>query len=88
MPKIDSDTVVLVIDRLVGDIYPIGDSTIDEQRYENLKLMEQVLDILVGRMSVVAKDSDSPFASCRRLGDSAESWMSDTKEYLACRLSK
>jgi len=50
----ESEAVIEVIEKLVGDINPAGATHIDEKRFENLQVMCLVVDELLDRIEKVA----------------------------------
>ena len=49
----DSETIIKVLDKLIGSVEPYGDSYIDECRLKHLKLMGPVLMHLISRYARV-----------------------------------
>lgn len=59
--------IVKVIDKLVGGINPIADSSYDDKVFDNINLMGSVVDILVCRIgNMVCENQDSQFASVEK----------------------
>lgn len=54
--KLDSNTILQVVERLVGPIQPVGETHTDDVRYENLEVMCQLANKLVQEIDRVAYD--------------------------------
>jgi len=71
-----------IVNKLVGDIRPIGESNHDEKSLESLKVMCELIDKLIFKVAVVAKGSDSYEASVKAHGEYAEKFISELKKSL------
>lgn len=71
-----------VLNILVGDIEPVGDSSIDKSRYNNLCNLLDSLDSLLSDIVKLQKYYDSPADSESRVGKQVRNWMKDTVAYL------
>lgn len=59
-----------IVDKLIGDIEPVGDTTIDEERFENLKAYCELIDKMVSKVDDVAcKNENSRLASVKKSND-------------------
>ena len=71
----DADTVYEVIKRLTGSIYPIGETNADNKRYENLKVLLDVIDTLLKDIdNVVYNNCNAHQYSIKRSVDEVEKW--------------
>jgi len=66
-----------VVRRLVGPIDPVGDQGIDNKRFENLKVMTKLVDILVGDLDCVAENKLRNEFSMKRAGEFADKFLDD-----------
>lgn len=67
-----SETIVEVVKRLIGGIDPIGETNTDNKRFENLKVMTEVVDVLLTDIGWVAENNkDRGEYSRKRAGDFA-----------------
>lgn len=65
----DAKTIVEIVNKLVGDINPAGESHIDEVRFENLKIMCEVTESLLHAIDNVAYVNKKKHeASCKKAG--------------------
>lgn len=68
-----------VVDKLVGKIEPTGDTSVDEERFENLKAYCELINEMVKRVDDVAYNNmDSSLASVKRSNDYISSFLTDT----------
>lgn len=59
--------IVKVIDKLVGGINPIADSSYDSKVFDNINLMGSVIDTLVCRIgNMVCDNQDSQYGSVQK----------------------
>ena len=59
-----------IVDKLIGDIGPVGDTAIDEERFENLKAYCELIDEMVSKVDDVAcKNENSRLASVKKAND-------------------
>ncbi len=64
-----------VIIKLIGPVFPAGDSTRDEERLNNLKVMCEVLDGLIRKVGEVSTCKNSPEHSVQRAGNYAAEFL-------------
>lgn len=65
-----------VVKKLIGDIRPIGDSSYDKYRLENLKAMCELMDEIHSAIDSVAYDfKDSKRASVKACSDYANEFL-------------
>jgi hypothetical protein len=69
-----------IVKKLIGPIIPVGDSNIDEQRFENLKNTTELLDKLFFDINQVAQYSNSQESSCSRSGKYAKEYLKNLEE--------
>lgn len=67
-----------VLDKLIGPIYPAGDSALDYKRLENLQIAINVAEDLIYKIQMVANRSDAIEYSINKAGTKAERFL----EYL------
>lgn len=78
----DSETVIKVIDALVGSIEPYGSSHIDKERIENLRVLLEVMDEYIAEIDKVVKYRNRTEYSMREMGEMAYDWFLDLKGYV------
>jgi hypothetical protein len=71
-------TLEEIILKLVGPIEPIGDSRVDEERFENLNNLCDLVDHLVSYIDHVGCNKDRVECSMRRAGEYADNFLSET----------
>ena len=79
--------IVKVVNKLVGGIEPIADSSYDSKIFDNINLMGSVVDTLVCRIgNMVYDNQDSKFASVEKCTSRAKEILETIKvninEYL------
>lgn len=79
--------IVKVVDKLVGEINPIADSSHDSKVFDNINLMGSVIDTLVCRIgNMVCDNQDSQFSSVEKCTSRAieilETIKANINEYL------
>lgn len=59
-----------IVDKLIGDIEPVGDTTIDEERFENMKAYCELINEMVSKVDDVAYNNrNSTLASVKKAND-------------------
>ena len=69
-----------IVQKLVGSITPAGESHLDTQRLENLKVMCSLVDDLVYKINFVTRDKDRYEASMKEIGVYAQKFLDNLKE--------
>jgi hypothetical protein len=72
--------VIDVVNKLIGPIEPVADSSIDYKRLENLRAYCSVVDKMLFEIQMVANRRDSKFASVMTAGHFAHKFLNDIKE--------
>lgn len=80
MSNLEPEVILQVVNKLIGEIEPVADSSIDNERYENLKLFIKLFDNMYSIIDDIAhKYKDSPFYSAKELGTFAQEYLDDIK---------
>lgn len=70
-----------VVKKLIGDINPIGETNTDNERFENLKKMTDLVDRLLFDIDIVATENiKRPEYSMKRAGEFAGKFFKDLDE--------
>lgn len=70
-----------IIKKLIGPISPIGKTEVDDERFENLKQMCELVDGLLNLIeSVNYHNSDAREFSVKRAADYAKNFIKDIKQ--------
>ena len=72
-------TIVEVVEKLIGYVNPVGDSNEDSKRFENLKELCYVVDMLLGKISSVTGGATSGQHSVKKAADYANKFLKDVK---------
>ena len=78
----NEENVIEVIYKLVGEINPIGETTTDDERYENLNIMIKVVDILVGDINDVTAYRNRVEYSMKKAGIRAAEYIDELRSLL------
>ena len=70
-----------IVMKLTGEIYPLGDSGVDERRLENLDTLPNLLDRLLGKVHRVSLSKDNHQASVAAIGKAADSYLESLSEW-------
>jgi hypothetical protein len=76
----EADTICEVIKELVGPIDPVGDSSVDVHRYQNLLTIQRVVEWCIEEIREVAKNAGSHEASVNQIGATATKFIKSIKE--------
>lgn len=71
-----------IIEKLIGNVQPYGDTNIDKTRYENLDLLGEVVVDLVYLIGGVADYKDDYRSSVKEMGEMAYKDLIIIKEYI------
>lgn len=69
-----------IVQKLVGNITPAGESHLDTQRFENLKTMCDLVEDLVYEINFVARDKDRYESSMAVMGKYADKFLRNLVE--------
>lgn len=71
-------TVVEIVENLIGEITPIGETNEDEVRFENLKLMCDLANSLISKIDNVSyENKDRQEYSIKRAAEYAERFLTE-----------
>ena len=78
---IDAKTIAEIVEKLVGPIYPVGDASQDDARFDSLVRMTDVIDRLLETVEDVACSANvnSQFSSVKKAGRFAQSWLEEVR---------
>ena len=79
-----SYTTIDLIRKLVGSIEPVGDSSIDPKRLENLREQCQIVDGLIEDIEFVSRDIISQEHSVHLAGKTAKEFLKNLKDTWFC----
>jgi len=74
-----------IVQKLVGSIQPAGESHLDTQRLENLKIMCNLVEDLVYEINLVSKDKDRYESSMAVMGKYADKFLCGLLEEIKSR---
>jgi len=66
-----------IVKKLVGKIYPVGETNADNDRFENLKAMTKLVDDLLTDINWVAQQNNRHEYSINRAGQFASSFLDE-----------
>lgn len=70
------------VEKLVGPISPVGETNADDQRFENLREMTNLINHLLDQVRLVAEKKERHEFSIRRAGKYAEEFIVATVSVL------
>lgn len=70
-------TIYEIVKKLTGDISPVGDTCIDEKRFNNLKDVTELVSCLINDIQLVSKRINSYEFSVKRSADFAKDFLSN-----------
>ncbi len=73
-------TIHEIVTTLIGPIEPAGDSCLDDKRFENLKVMTELVGLLVRDIAFVGRSSVSHEYSVKKAGEYANKFLIDELE--------
>lgn len=83
MDKMTSREICKLLDIIVGKTEPIADSTIDNEREENLKTLIDIGDWVLDGLLYAAYHRKDPYYSSHSIGERAYAVMLEWKNWLA-----
>lgn len=88
MKKLTSRDICNLLDILVGNTEPYGDTAIDEVTEQNLKILIDVGDWILDGVLFAADFYKSPMLSMRVIGMRAKRAMFEWRDWLSCKLEE
>jgi hypothetical protein len=79
---LNAENIYEVIEKLVGPIDPVGETTVDEKRFENLKTAILIVDKMIYDICFVSRSSISHEHSVKRSGEHAKKYLEDLSSEL------
>ena len=76
------DTLIEVVDKLTGVCYPYGDTSIDEERYENLQLKITLVAHLLNHIEQAGKLYNKSEFSIQHISNRANGFLADIRDML------
>lgn len=74
-----AETVIEVVEKLIGCVEAIGETNHDNQAYENLDVMIDVCNALLDDIYIASKTKDCPQYSMKQIGCHAFGFIEDLK---------
>ena len=79
--KLSEKQIADLVMTLVGEVKPVGSTHVDDQRFQNLHTLQDVVDILLDEIYFVTADLDQCEYSRRRSAENACNWMQEKKKW-------
>ena len=67
---------------LIGEIEPVGETTTDDKRYDNLLRLQNTVDILLDEISFLLPYQNRPEYSLDRAGTQALVWLEEKRDWI------
>jgi len=77
-----AETIIEVVDELIGEVDAVGSTHIDNERFENLKVMEDLIDAMIVHINYASKTKDYPQYSMAKIGQHAFDYLKDLAGFL------
>lgn len=77
--KLSDEQLADLVMQLNGEINPIGETTIDSIRFNNLIQLQNIMELLMGEIIEVCKYCDRQEYSMSKAGKQALNWITDTQ---------
>lgn len=81
-PILDEKIMTVVVHKLTGECYPYGDTSIDEDRKENLKVKIAVAESLLEEIIDAGRLYDRAEYSIQAISNTANQWLVGTRDCL------
>lgn len=78
----EAETVVEVVKKLVGNVYPVGETYADEDALKNLKEFKRVIILLVEIIIELSNKKDHPFGSVQEIGTESYYFLQNLVDYI------
>lgn len=79
--KLTSEEVIKLVCNVIGSIHPVGDSRIDADHLDNLKVMIDLTEWCVGQIYDASLNENSEMSSVRQIGIKARDAIRDMHAY-------
>lgn len=76
-----SDTIIEVVDNLVGEVEAVGETWEDKRRLENLKKMIDLSDHLLRQIYEASLTRNRVEASMKKIGETAYDYLQSAKDW-------
>ena len=83
----DRQIADLVMD-VIGEVEPVGETTADNKRFDNLLLLQNVVDILLDEIYYCCGYIDNVEFSMKRSAETAIDWMEEKRDWMVCNFDK
>lgn len=80
MSKFNGEEITKIITALNGGINPVGETNADNDRYENLKNLETIIDCLLDDIQLLIPNKNSYEYSVKRAGNEAVKYLREIRE--------
>lgn len=81
------DTVIDVMEKLVGPIEPVADTTIDDERYDNLLMYQYIVDYMIDQIIMIARFYYKDiYGSREKAGKRCAEWLDKEAHYMLDQL--
>lgn len=79
--RFSSEEISDIVMKLIGEVEPVGETNADNQRYDNLLLLLNTVDILIDEIRFVMPYSEYAERSMKRAGKEAVKWGKEKREW-------
>lgn len=77
------DQIIEVLEKLIGPIRPVADTSIDDERYENLLEYQHIADTMINRIAGLALDYHKDiYGSREKVSNRCVKWIEYERDFL------
>lgn len=80
--KLSDKQIADIVMSIIGEIEPVGESHIDDQRFSNLLKLQMTMDILLDEIMYCLPYLDRVEYSVKRSAEQALEWMKEKRDWL------
>lgn len=80
--KLSDKQVADIVMSIIGEIEPVGESNVDNQRFNNLLMLQQTIDVLLDEIMYCLPYIDRVEFSMKRSAEQALEWMKEKRDWL------
>lgn len=77
----ETQIIIEVLNKLIGEIEPQGETNIDNKRFQNLKTLSGVLEYFTYKIHEVSRHKDRAELSMKRAGIFASEYIKENLEF-------
>ena len=80
--KLSEEQIADIVMSIIGEIEPVGESHVDDQRFNNLLMLQQTIDVLLDDIMYCLPYLNRVEYSMKRSAKQALEWMKEKRDWL------